>query len=89
MAAWIYDSIGTFVVILTLIAYFLIQTHRVSAKNICYIWLNIIGPLCIIFSLVFAWNFSAFLMEITWLAISLYSLFRLWLTKDKTTERRR
>lgn len=77
MPVWIYDSIGTLGVILTLIAYFLIQTHRVTAQNVSYIWLNIIGPLCIIFSLVFAWNFSAFLMEITWLAISFYSLIKL------------
>ena len=81
MPAWIYDSIVTLGVILTLIAYFLIQTHRVTAQNASYIWLNIIGPLCIIFSLVFAWNFSAFLMEITWLAISFYSLAKVLLTR--------
>ncbi len=73
-----YNSVGAIGVILCLIAFFLIQTHRITAKHLGYILLNLCGSALIIFSLCFAWNLPSFMVEICWLLISLLGLYQYW-----------
>jgi hypothetical protein len=79
----IYDLIGSLGVLLCLIAYFLIQTHRVQANNLTYLLLNLFGALGILISLLVEWNLPAFLMEFTWILISLYGLLSYFKNKRK------
>ncbi len=67
----IFDLIGTAGVALIVAAYFLLTVRRIESDDLGYALMNAIGAALIIFSLVFDFNFSAFLMEVFWLLISL------------------
>lgn len=81
----IYNTIGTLGVVLILFGYFALQVDKIDAKKLPYSILNLIGALCILFSLIFEWNFSAFLIESAWFVISVYAIIKrlLLLKKDQ------
>ena len=68
------EVIGVVGVVLCIVAYFLIQSKKLSSDHLLYILLNLIGALGIMISLCYQWNLPAFLMELSWLLISLYGL---------------
>ncbi|EKD70391.1 MAG: putative membrane spanning protein [uncultured bacterium] len=70
------DFVGLFGVTFILIAYFLINTHRIQADNLCYQLLNLFGSLMILVSLFFNWNTSSVVIEIAWALISLLGIQR-------------
>lgn len=78
--AW-YDFLGTLGVLLIVAGYFLIQVGRVRSDNPAYSWLNLIGALMILTSLLFTFNFSSFVIEIFWIAISVIGLIRAYRKK--------
>ena len=71
-----YDYVGTSGVILILVAYFLLQTERLSSTNVLYSVLNLIGAALIAISLLYDFNLSAFIIELFWIAISIYGIMR-------------
>lgn len=73
--AW-YDLVGTVGVGIILIAYFLLQVERIDVQGITYSSVNLIGAALITVSLVYEFNFSAFLIEICWMAISVFGIAR-------------
>lgn len=66
------DIIGLIGVLLTLIAYFLLQIEAIKSDGLNYSLLNTIGSILIFCSILKTWNLSAAVMEISWLLISLY-----------------
>jgi hypothetical protein len=57
-----------------LLAYFL-QQHRAGGSHSgLYLWLNLLGALAMIVSLLHFWNLASFLLELAWAAISFYGL---------------
>jgi hypothetical protein len=78
--------IGMFGVILTLIAYLLLSVGHWRSHSFIYQILNLVGAICILFSLFFHWNVSSVVMEIAWSSISLIGLLRLVFSPNKTTE---
>jgi len=73
--AW-YDVVGTLGVALILVAYFLLQTERWASHGMIYLTTNLVGSVLIAVSLIYDFNFSAFLIEIAWIAISIYGMVR-------------
>ncbi|MCC6709637.1 MAG: hypothetical protein IT492_18955 [Gammaproteobacteria bacterium] len=73
--AW-YDVVGTGGVVLILVAYFLLQTERWSGQSLSYSLVNLIGSLMITVSLVYDFNLSSFIIEVAWIAISIYGIAR-------------
>lgn len=73
--AW-YDWIGTLGVLLILLAYFLLQTERMHAQAIPYSVMNLLGASLITVSLMYEFNFSAFVIELCWIAISVFGITR-------------
>ena len=73
--AW-YDLVGTIGVVMILIAYFLLQTERLSGQSVGYSVVNLVGSLMIAVSLLYAFNLSSFIIEIAWIAISIYGIVR-------------
>ena len=73
--AW-YDFVGTLGVILILVAYFLLQTERLSGHSVSYSVVNLLGSLMITVSLVYDFNLSSFIIEMAWIAISIYGIVR-------------
>lgn len=73
--AW-YDWIGSLGVVLILFAYFLLQTDRIHAQAIPYSVMNLLGATFIAVSLLYDFNFSAFVIEVCWIAISIVGIVR-------------
>lgn len=74
--AW-YDYVGTAGVIMILLAYFALQIERLDPQGLAYSAANFLGAALIAVSLVFEFNFSAMLIEICWMAISLIGILRI------------
>lgn len=72
----IYESIGLIGVALILVAYFLLQIRKLDQKGVPYSILNLLGAIFILISLIFDWNLPAFVIEVCWLLISAYGIYR-------------
>ena len=71
-----HDFVGLSGAIAILLAYFFLQAKRMSADGLIYSLLNLVGALLILFSLTYAWNSTAVFIEIIWVGISLYGIFK-------------
>ncbi|MBT8046864.1 MAG: hypothetical protein HKN57_00210 [Xanthomonadales bacterium] len=78
-----YDAVGNVGVVLIIGSYFLIQIGKMSARDLPYTVINLLGAACILYSLYFEFNMSAFLVELFWLLISLVGLGRIYLEKSR------
>lgn len=63
-------------VVSMLAAYILLQRGAVMALDRRYLWMNCLGAVAVMFSLLWAWNLPSFLVETAWAGISAYSLLR-------------
>jgi hypothetical protein len=70
------DFLGSIGVVLIIIDYLLLQLNRIGSNSLSYSLLNALGASLIIISLIFNFNLSAFIMEATWILISLFGLYR-------------
>lgn len=73
-----HDFVGNLGVILVLGTYFLVQSGRMDIRRPTYSISNAAGAVLIIVSLMYDFNLSSFVIEIAWLAISVYGLVRWW-----------
>ena len=81
MTITFYDTLGIIGVVIILIAYFALQIEKLSVQDWRYSAMNAFGALLILISLVFSFNLASFIIEIAWLAISLFGLFRAFQTR--------
>jgi len=70
------NAVGVLGAALIVVAYFLLQSGRLDSRSLSYSIVNGLGASCIIYSLLFEFNLSAFVIESFWLAISLYGALR-------------
>lgn len=68
------DLIGLLGVTIILISYFLLQIDRLSSKSSMYSMLNLVGAIFLLISLYYNWNLPSVIIEIFWIAISVYGL---------------
>lgn len=73
----IVDIIGTTGVALILLAYFLVQTGRKTANDMLYPVLNLVGATLLLISLMVHWNTPSVIIEIFWIAISVYGIVKI------------
>lgn len=71
-----YDWAGLIGVALILFTYLLLQVGRMRGDAFPHQLLNAVGALLILLSLLYAFNLSAFLMELAWLVVSIYGMVR-------------
>ena len=76
MSFHLFDLAGFIGVVLIIVAYLLLQLEKLPSSSPRYSLLNAAGALVIMVSLIFAFNLSAFIMEVFWLLISLLGLWR-------------
>ena len=81
-----FDLVGFIGVLLIVVAYLLLQLDKLPSAAPSYSVLNAAGALLIIVSLIFAFNLSAFVVEVFWFLISLFGLSRS-LTSRKDSQR--
>lgn len=74
------DALGIFGSLLIVAAYFANLRGALPNSGLAYSLLNLIGALLILFSLWWAWNTAAVVMEGFWAAISVYGIARaIWM----------
>ncbi len=67
--------VGLVGMIVTLLAYFLLQARKLHGNGLIYQLMNAVGALGVTLSLLFGtFNLPAFLLEVMWLAISIYGI---------------
>src|SRR5262245_7126905 len=71
-----YDVAGSLGVAMIVCAYLFLQLGRVASDSLRYLLANALGAGLILISLSMEFNFSAFLIEAFWLAISVVGLWR-------------
>lgn len=72
-----HDWAGYIGVVLVLLAFLLLQAHKLHGNGLTYQLMNVFGALGVLLSLVFgSFNTSAFVMEAVWLLISIYGIVR-------------
>lgn len=69
-----HDLLGTIGVIIILSTYLALQLSRINAQRLAYSVLNAIGASLILVSLFFDFNLSAFIIEATWVVISVFGV---------------
>ena len=72
------DIIGLIGVALILLAYGLLQFERMAAADWRYSALNGAGALLILVSLYYDFNLPTFVIEVAWVGISAFGLWRAW-----------
>ncbi len=73
----IYNTLGIIGVGLIVLAYFLIQTGKITSTDISYPLLNLIGATLHLVSLYRFYNLPSVVIEIFWIAISVYGIYRI------------
>ena len=72
-----YDWAGYIGVLLVLLAFLLMQAHKLHGNGLTYQLMNIFGAVGVMLSLLFGgFNWSAFLMQVAWLLIGIYGVAR-------------
>ena len=69
-----YDWLGSLGVLIIVAAYLWLQIGRIAGQNVVFSGANLFGSMLILVSLYFDFNFSAALIEIFWIVISLFGL---------------
>ena len=73
----LFDAIGTGGVGLILLAFFLLQTEKITAQHMSYQWLNIAGSSLMLVSLYWKWNTPSVIIQCCWIAISFYGIYKI------------
>ena len=71
-----YDFVGNLGVVLILGSYLMVQMRMLSATGLAYTVSNGLGALFVLYSLLYDFNLSAFIIETVWLIISLFGMAR-------------
>ena len=70
------DIIGVVGVSFVLATYYLLQFDKIDAKGFWYSFLNLFGAVLIMYSLLYNWNLASVIIEIFWIAISAYGVWK-------------
>lgn len=77
MTIYWYDWAGYLGVALVLLAFFLLQAHKLHGNGLTYQLMNVLGAIGVMLSLLFgAFNWPAFVMQLAWLLIGVYGIAR-------------
>ncbi len=71
--AW-YDFLGSIGVGIIIFTYILLQLEKLRSESLIYSLFNALGASLILISLIYSFNFSAFIVEFFWVLISLYGI---------------
>lgn len=76
-----YDLIGSVGVGIIILTYVLLQAGKIKSESLAYSALNGLGAGMIVISLIFDFNFSAFVVESLWVLISIYGIGKYFLKR--------
>ncbi len=71
-----HDLLGNIGVLLILLSYLLVQLDKIDTQAFRYSFMNGLGAALLCISLYINFNLSGLLMELSWLLISIFGLYR-------------
>jgi len=74
----IIDVIGVAGVAIIIAMYLMLQLEKIDPKSFSFSFLNLIGSLLIVVSLLKNWNLASFIIEFFWIMISVYGLYKFY-----------
>ena len=77
-----YDFVGNIGIVFIVAAYLGVTMEKLSPKKASFHVMNGAGALLILVSLYYAFNLSSFIIEIVWLIISAYGLWRAYRQRE-------
>ncbi|MAR55903.1 MAG: hypothetical protein CMM93_01845 [Rickettsiales bacterium] len=72
----VYDLVGLFGVAFVVGAYYLITAQKLTGKSLRYHVMNLCGAILILISLTNTWNTASVAIEMVWISISIYGIYR-------------
>jgi hypothetical protein len=81
-----HDLVGNVGVFFILASYLLLQLEKIDVSSLWYSAVNGLGAAMVIFSLLYEFNLSAFLIESVWLLISIFGIGRQLLITNNPTK---
>ncbi len=69
-----FQAIGFLGMALVVWAYWLIQSRKTTYDSFTYLYLNLVGAILLIISLMVHFNLGSFMIEVFWIGISGYGL---------------
>ncbi|GLQ46394.1 hypothetical protein GCM10007862_14450 [Dyella lipolytica] len=77
MTFYWHDWAGYIGVVLVLLAFLLLQAHKLHGNGLVYQLMNVLGAIGVLLSLLFGtFNAAAFFMQVAWLLIGVYGIAR-------------
>lgn len=70
------DGIGFVGAFLYLLSYALLQFGKMKAESFAFSFVNFIAAAMLIFSLMYTWNFPAFFIEVAWMVVSFFGMYK-------------
>lgn len=77
MTFYWHDWAGYIGVVLVLLAFLLLQAHKLHGNGLVYQLMNVLGAIGVMLSLLFGiFNLPAFIMQLAWLVIGIFGIAR-------------
>ena len=70
------DYIGMAGTAMLILAFFLLQAETIKSDDYSYLYMNAVAAALILFSLCFHYNLASFVIEIFWIAISVFGIWK-------------
>ena len=78
----IYQIIGFIGMIFIVYAYFLLQTKSCDTKSLKFQLINLVGAILLLISLCVHFNLGSFIIEVFWIIITLYGMYKNYKEKN-------
>ena len=88
-AMLISNIIGVIGAILVVVAYALLQFEKTNPRTYTYNLINLSGGVLLFASLVINFNLGSFIIEIVWITVSLYGLYKTYQESNEKKNRSR
>ena len=82
----IYQIIGFIGMVFIVYAYFLLQIGKYDSKSLRFQYINLIGAVLLLISLFVHFNLGSFIIEVFWIIITLYGIYKNYTEKKKEKE---
>lgn len=82
----IFQWIGFLGMVCVVYAYFLLHSDKSEKDDWVYLWLNFLGAIFLTISLIVHFNLGSFLIEIFWIGITLYGIYKKRYKNETPTE---
>lgn len=78
----LFNAVGIIGVILILLGYYLITKGSLTGDDLGYHLMNLCGAVLLLISLMWTWNLPSVIIELCWMSISIWGIFRILRRKN-------